>query len=108
MVAIAPTTVSARRLQIGLLARPRTVIEVGTVVVRGIGRAACCFDDGVKEEYESPVPGSETVWRTPRLEMLVVNPRPPTDSDVPRFEKFSRKPGKRRTLRWKREPILID
>lgn len=52
------------------------------------------------------MPGSETVFRTPRLETFVVNPRPPMDTEAPRFERLRRKPGNKRILCRKRNPIL--
>jgi len=70
-----------------------------------VGRLdAVDFERGV--ENERPVPGNPIVLRLPARLIFVVNPRPPTLTDVmPRFPKFNRTPGITLTLRRSRHAI---
>src|SRR5690606_39968911 len=56
-------------------------------------------------DQEMPVPGTETVCRTPRDDRFVVKPRPPSERDAPLVLRFIRTPGASLKLFRKRKAI---
>ena len=63
------------------------------IPLRGPGAGVFFMGPEIFSEKDIPVPGTDTVLRTPRLPTLTLAPRPPSVVLTPDFDTFMRMPG---------------
>ena len=71
---------------------------------RGAGESG--LGESIFSDQLIPVPGMPTVARVPFLPKVSQAPRPPTETDGPDFERFSRRPLKIEIRRLNRKPMI--